>query len=159
MTDLLDLRSALADAEAALDRAAALAHQVSGNVPGREPGEWTERYRCLACDGIGMVPPHFEDGRRRSVVPIVDCYRCLDCNGVGHYTTTHSDPGEPASPGWPAMVALSDRLTDLLMQLRAAIGPEVKEAITASQRDVDEGPEVIAAGDDRYYETRREATQ
>jgi hypothetical protein len=116
------------DAAESLRHAARLAHEASGASGGREPSDVTVDEPCPNCDGTGRVPLNWSPYRTPGTP-------CPDCDSSGTWRSYHTDPGEPAVEGWPAMVALAGRLDELAGLVEGAIGAEVAGAIGAEGED------------------------
>lgn len=115
MVKLYELASAVADARESIERAERLAYEISGADGGNRGGEWIERVECASCGGSGGGDD-----------PVL---RCRECKGQGSYEIAHSAPTIEPTAGWPAMLAVVDRLAAILPLVDAAIGEEVTAAI------------------------------
>jgi hypothetical protein len=117
MAHLWELTSAIDGIKEAIEHASRLAYDLSGADGGVQGGEYIERLNCPDCNGSG--------------------FGCVACNSRGYFDVTNTIPEIPAVEGWPAMLAVVDRLGYISLHVDNVLSDEVKAAI-AAENDQDD---------------------
>jgi hypothetical protein len=107
MAHLWELTSAIDGIKEAIEHASRLAYDLSGADGGVQGGEYIERLNCP------------------------------DCNSRGYFDVTNTIPEIPAVEGWPAMLAVVDRLGYISLHVDNVLSDEVKAAIAAENDEDD----------------------